>query len=66
MNNLNVIQLTLAVLICLAGLTLLFLGLYAPPEGEISSSVLVAYGESLTFAGSLIGVDYHYRYRNKK
>ena len=56
-------QLTIAVVLCLAGIVLLFLAFYAPPVGEIHSSVLVAYGETLTFAGSLLGIDYHYRYR---
>ena len=41
-------------------------GLALPPAGVIDSSLLVAYGETLTFAGSLIGIDYHYRYRQKK
>jgi hypothetical protein len=25
---------------------------------------LIAFGEILTFSGSLIGIDYHYRYRD--
>ena len=64
MKNLNIIQLTLAVVICLAGIVLLFIALYAPPKGEIHTSILVAYGESLTFVGSLLGIDYHYRYKH--
>ena len=56
-------QLTLAVVLCMAGLLLLILAFYSPPIGEIHSSVLVAYGETLTFAGSILGIDYHYRYR---
>ena len=47
----------------LTGLGIIIAGLALPPTGEIHSSVLVAYGESLTFIGSLLGVDYHYRYR---
>ena len=57
-------QLSIAAGLCLAGILLLFLAFHAPPVGEIHSSVLVAYGETLTFAGSLLGIDYHYRYRN--
>lgn len=52
-----------AVVIC--GMVLIFAGFYTEPEGEIHNSVLVAYGESLTFAGSLLGIDYHYRYKRK-
>jgi len=57
------IEIIIAFTLCISGVVLLFLGLYLPPAGEISSSVLVAYGETLTFAGSLIGIDYHYRYK---
>jgi hypothetical protein len=49
---------------CIFGCALLIVGLVLPPAGEIDSSLLVAYGETLTFAGSLIGIDYHYRYKN--
>ena len=45
---------------------LLFLGFYAVPIGEISASVLTAYGETATFAGSLLGIDYTYRYKRDK
>jgi len=55
------LQVILAVIICLFGCGLLTAGLIIPPEGEIHSSVLVAFGEILTFAGSIIGIDYHYR-----
>ena len=50
----------------MAGIVLLFLGFYAHPIGDITNSVLVAYGECSTFAGALIGVDYSYRYRTFK
>ena len=56
-------QLALAVVLCMAGLLLLILAFYSLPVGEIHSSILVAYGETLTFAGSLLGIDYHYRYK---
>lgn len=55
------LQVLLAVLMSLAGLCLLFLGLYLPPCGVIAASILVAYGEVMTFAGALLGIDYHYR-----
>lgn len=44
------------------GAALLIAGFVVPPTGEIHSSVLVAVGEILTFAGSLLGIDYHYRF----
>lgn len=60
------IQLALGIILVVAGLTLLFLGFYAHPIGDITNSVLVAYGEVSTFAGALIGVDYSYKYRTFK
>ena len=39
-----------------AGIVLTYIGIYAPPVGEISGSVLAALGEFLTFAGSAMGI----------
>ena len=57
------IQLILSVSLCVFGGMLLIAGFIAPPLGEIHHSVLIAFGEILTFSGSLIGIDYHYRYK---
>ena len=57
------LQFILGCLVVLAGLTLLFLGFYAVPIGEISPSVLTGFGEAATFSGALIGVDYNYKFR---
>lgn len=56
-------HLWIATFLCVAGVALLFMGLWIPPAGEIHPSVLVAFGEVSTFAGALFGVDYSYRYR---
>lgn len=56
-------QLIFASLLCTFGCALLTAGIAIPPAGVIDSSVLIAFGEILTFAGSLVGIDYHYRYR---
>ena len=56
-------QLILAVSLCAFGGILLIAGFICPPLGEIHHSVLIAFGEILTFAGSLIGIDYKYRYK---
>ncbi|WP_321332454.1 hypothetical protein [uncultured Bacteroides sp.] len=55
------IQLLTACLLTAAGCVFLFVGLWMPPVGELHPSVLVAFGEIMTFAGSLFGIDYHYR-----
>ncbi len=64
-NHNHNIQLITAAVLAIAGMILLFCGLYIDPKGEIHETVLVAYGEILTFAGSLMGIDYHYKNKNK-
>ncbi len=43
------------------GCGLLLSGFIIVPRGEIHTSVLVAFGEIMTFAGALIGIDYVYK-----
>ena len=67
----NLIQLLIAAVISLAGIALLFVGTLLAPQGEIHETILVAFGEIATFAGSIIGIDYHYKqkiedYANRK
>lgn len=57
------LQLVAAVILLVVGCGLLIAGLIIPPPGEIHNSVLIAYGETLTFVGALFGIDYHYKYR---
>ena len=57
------LQLILAVALCTFGCIMLVAGFVTPPMGEIHHSLLIAFGEILTFSGSLIGIDYHYRYK---
>lgn len=56
------IQLLAAVLLIVVGCGLLIAGFCVPPPGEIHNSVLVAFGEILTFAGAVFGMKYHYQY----
>lgn len=60
------VEFWLAVILIVAGVMLLFLGFYAVPIGEISASVLTAFGEIGTFSGSVMGIDYNYRYKRDK
>ena len=70
-NNINrinkriTIQLLSAVILIISGIVLLFLGFFFAPEGQIHNSVLIAFGDSSTFAGALFGIDYTYKYKNK-
>ena len=54
-------QVILAGITVIGGLALIMCALYIEPPGQIDPTVLVAYGEALTFAGAVIGVDYHYK-----
>lgn len=60
----RLIQLITAAILALGGLALLFTGALLAPQGEIHESILVGFGEVATFAGSIIGIDYHYKFRN--
>lgn len=48
----------IAMLLVVAGLTMLFIGLWLPPIGEIHSSVLTAAGLIFTFAGACLGLSW--------
>lgn len=60
------IQLIAACFLIIVGVGLLIAGFCVPPIGIIDNSVLIAFGEILTFAGSLFGIDYHYKYKSIK
>ena len=60
------VQLLIAVIATLFGLTLVGIALFMPPRGVIDPTVLTANGETLTFVGALIGIDYRYRERPPK
>ena len=59
-NN-HLVQLLSAILMIAIGCSLLIAGFVVPPLGAIDSSVLIAFGEILTFVGALFGIDYHYK-----
>lgn len=56
-------KLSMSFISLIAGLVLLFVGMFLPPSGEIHSSVLVAFGEAATFAGAILGI--HFSYASK-
>ena len=58
------LQFIAAWLLLIVGCGLLIAGFIVPPPGEIHNSVLIAYGETLTFVGAVFGIDYHYKYRD--
>ena len=54
-------QLVCAVALVALGSGLLIAGFVVSPIGEIHGSVLVSFGEILTFAGAVFGIDYRYK-----
>lgn len=50
-----------ALVLVVVGCFLLAAGLFIPPIGVVHPTVLVAFGEIAVFAGSLFGIDLHYR-----
>lgn len=54
-----------AVVLTAFGVVLIIVAFLIPPVGVIDPSVLAAYGETLTFAGALFGIDSKYRYNNR-
>ena len=60
------IQLITAAVLAVSGMIMLYCGMFIAPQGELHESVLVAFGEVATFAGALFGIDYTYRFKNKK
>jgi len=57
------LQLIAAFVLSIGGLVLLFCGVFIDPQGEIHTSLLVAFGETATFAGALFGIDYVYKHK---
>lgn len=56
-------RLIIALFLIVVGVALLIIGLFFQPKGEIHYSVLSAFGEIGTLVGAILGVDYHYRYK---
>lgn len=60
------IQLYSAVFLLIVGCGLLIAGFIINPRGEIHNSILVAFGEVLSFVGAIFGIDYSYKRKSKK
>lgn len=54
------VQIITAAVLAIGGLVLLFCGTYIDPQGEISDSLLIGFGEVATFSGALFGIDAAY------
>ena len=60
------LQLLTSVALVTFGVLLLIAAFLVPPTGVIDPTVLTAFGEILTFAGAVIGIDYKHRIKNDK
>lgn len=65
-NKVEIIKLAMAVLIVMFGCLIITAGFCVPPRGVIDNSVLVAFGEILTFAGAVLGINYTYQFKLKQ
>ena len=54
-------QAWMSFILFMVGCGLLVAGFSVPPLGVIDPSVLVAFGEALTWVGAIIGIDYKYK-----
>ena len=64
-NRVELIKLWLAVGLCIFGCGLLIAGFIVNPLGIIHQSVLIGFGEVITFSGAVLGLNYTYQSRVK-
>lgn len=60
-NKTEKVKLWLSVGLSIFGGLMLIAGFCVPPLGIIDSSVLIAFGEVMTFAGAVLGINYSYQ-----
>lgn len=60
------VQFTLAGLVLIAGIALIFFSLFIPPQGVIDASVITAFGLFLGFVGAVWGLDLKYDYKTRE
>ena len=65
-KKVELIKIYLAGAMCIFGCVLLVAGFIVNPLGVISNSVLVAFGEILTFSGAILGINYLYSSKHKE
>ena len=65
MKNKLRFQLVVSAILIIVGCGLLIAGFCVPPLGIIDNSVLIAFGEILTFVGAIFGIDYSYKVKIK-
>ena len=59
----STLQIIFAISMASFGAVLILTAFFVPPMGIIDASVLTAFGEMLTFSGTVLGIDYKYKQR---
>ena len=59
----STLQIIFAISMASFGAVLILTAFFVPPMGKIDASVLTAFGEMLTFSGTVLGIDYKYKQR---
>lgn len=65
-KKVELVKVSLAVALVIFGCVLLMMGFWVAPMGIIDSSILVGFGECLTFAGAVLGINYIYQAKHKE
>ena len=58
------VQMVLAFLLIVFGMTLVMLALFMPPKGEIHPSVITVFGMILVAAGAFLGIDLNFQLKS--
>lgn len=65
-KKVEMIKICLAVAMCVFGCLMLVAGFIVAPLGMIDQSVLIGFGEILTFSGAILGINYLYSSKHKE
>ena len=60
------VQFILAGVVLIAGIVLIYISLFIPPQGVIDASVITAFGLFLGFVGTVWGLDLKYDYKTRE
>lgn len=65
MDKIDTRRFWLGAVLAVAGVVMLFVALFIPPQGEISGSALGAVGEVFLLSGAILGLDSYTNFKMK-
>lgn len=65
-RKIEIVKIGLAVLLVIFGCVLLMMGFWVSPIGVVDNSILVGFGETLTFSGAILGINYLYQNKHRQ